>query len=71
MKLTLSNNDSDGYENVTQKVNSHYFKIYRAYSNSFSLSNIGKFSGVEFSKSVSKFRKKKKSLPFVHVLDKT
>ena len=48
MKLTLSNNDSDGYENVTQKVKSRYFKIYRAYSNSFNLSNIGKFSGVEF-----------------------
>ena len=48
MKLTLSNNDGDGYENVTQKVKSRYFKIYRAYSNSFNSSNFGKFSGVEF-----------------------
>ena len=48
MKLTLSNNDSDGYENVTQKVNSRYFKLYRAYSNSFNLSDVGKFSGAEF-----------------------
>ena len=48
MKLTLSNNDSDGYENVIQKVDSGYFKLYRAYSNSFNSSNVGKFSGVEF-----------------------
>ena len=27
---SLSNNDSDGYENVTEKVNSQYFKLYHA-----------------------------------------
>ena len=38
-----SNKDGDGYENVTQRVNSRYFKLYRAYSNSFNLSNVGRF----------------------------
>ena len=39
----LSNNNSDDYENVTSKVNSPYFKLYRTYSNSFNSSNVGKF----------------------------
>ena len=40
---SLSNNDADGYENVILKVNSRCFKLYRAYTFSFSLSNVGKF----------------------------
>ena len=32
---TLSNKDGDCYEDVSQKVNSHRFKLYRAYSISF------------------------------------
>ena len=40
-KMTESNNDGHGYENVTQKVNSPCFKLYRAYSISFNLSNVG------------------------------
>ena len=43
---SLSNNDGDVYENVTSvklKVNSRYFQLYRAYSNSFNSSNVGKF----------------------------
>ena len=40
---SLSNNDSDGYENVTETVNSHYSKLYHAYSISFNSSNFGKF----------------------------
>ena len=44
----LSNNDGDGYENVTEKVNSHHLKLHRTYSNSLNSSNVGKFSGVEF-----------------------
>ena len=39
----LSNNDDDDYENVTWKVNSRCFKIYRAYSISFNSSNVGDF----------------------------
>ena len=38
---SLSDNDGDGYERVTEKVNSHYFKLYRAYSTSFNSSNVG------------------------------
>ena len=39
---SLSNNDGDDYENVILKVNSCYFKLYHAYTFSFSLSNVGK-----------------------------
>ena len=34
---------SSGYENVTKKVNSRYFKLYRAYFISFNSSNVGEF----------------------------
>ena len=37
----LSNNDGDGYENVSQKVKSRCFKLYRAYSMSLNLSYVG------------------------------
>ena len=37
-----SNSKGDGYENVTWKVNSRCFKVYRTYSISFSSSNVGK-----------------------------
>ena len=39
----LSNNDGDGYENVTQKVKSRCFKLYPAYSMSLNLSYVGNF----------------------------
>ena len=45
---SLSNDDSNGNKNVTQKVNSRCFKLNRSYYNSFNLSNVGDFSGVEF-----------------------
>ena len=68
----LSNNDGDGYENVTLKLNLRCFKIYRAYSNSFNSWNVGKFFWSWILKKLSKFRKRKrKSLSCVHVLDKT
>ena len=37
---SLSNDDGDGYENVTGKVNSRCFKLYRAYFISFNSSNV-------------------------------
>ena len=40
---SLSNNDGDGYENVTYKVKSRCFKLHRAYSISFDSSNAGNF----------------------------
>ena len=60
---SLSNNDGDGYKNVTLKVNSHRFKIYRAYSISFTSSNVGKcfWSWIVWSWVVSKLRKRKES----------
>ena len=39
---SLSNNDGDGCENVTKKVNLRCFKRYPAYSISFTSSNVGK-----------------------------
>ena len=39
---SLSNNDGDGYETVTEKVNSRRLELYRAYSISFNSSNVGK-----------------------------
>ena len=48
---SLSKNEGDGYENGAQKVNSRYFKLYRAYSNSFNSPNVGNLffsAGVEF-----------------------
>ena len=38
---SLSNNDSDGYENVIYKVKPHCFKLDRTYSMSFNSSNVG------------------------------
>ena len=38
---SLSNNDGDGYENVTLKMNSRCFKLYRAYYISIKSSNVG------------------------------
>lgn len=56
----------DGFENVTSKVNSHSFKLYRAYFIYVNSSN------VQFQKTVSKFRKRKEnSSSCDHVLHKT
>ena len=40
--LSNKDGDGDGYENVTKKVNSRCFKLYRGYSISFTTSNVGK-----------------------------
>ena len=58
----LSNNNSDGYENVTSKVNSPYFKLYRTYSNSFNSSNVGKFFSSWILKDCIKVQEKKKKV---------
>ena len=39
---SLSNDNGDGYQNVTGKVNSRCFKLYRPYFISFNSSNVGK-----------------------------
>ena len=40
---SLSNENGNGIENVTQKVNSRCFKLHRSYCNSFNSSNVGVF----------------------------
>ena len=61
---SLSNEDGNGIENVTQKVNSRRFKLHRSYCNSFNSSNVGVFfSRVEFYKGRIYVHKKKKK-PF-------
>ena len=56
----ISNHDDDGYENVIQKVNSCWFKFYRAYSILFTLSNFGKCFWIWILKDCSKVQEKKK-----------
>ena len=45
---SLSNDDGSGCINVSQEVNLRCFKLHCSSSNSFNLSNVGDFSGVEF-----------------------
>ena len=45
---------------ITEKVNSHCFKLRRSYSISFNLSNVAKFSAVKSERTVSKVRKRKR-----------
>ena len=52
--------DDNHNRKFTQKVNSHCFKLYRSYSISFNLSNVGEIFWIEFQRTVSKFRKQKK-----------
>ena len=40
---SLSIDDGDGSEKVTFKMNSRFFKLYHAYSNSLKMSNVGVF----------------------------
>ena len=56
----LSNNDGDGQKNVTQEVNSHCLKLYRVYSISFIREMLKNFTGVEFQRTVSKYKKRKR-----------
>ena len=43
---SLTNDDGDGYENVTKKENSHCFKLYRAYSNCWQILSEFNFKGL-------------------------
>ena len=65
---SLSNNDVDGYKNM----NLHRFKLYHAYSISFTSSNVGKcFWSWILRDSIKLKEKKRKLLSCVPVLDKT
>ena len=62
---SLSNEGGNSIENVTQKVSSRRFKLYRSYCNSFNSSNVGVFfSRVEFYKERIYVHKKKKTFLF-------
>lgn len=55
---------ANGRGNVAWKVTLHFFNLYHHYSISLTSSNTSKFwsSGAEFLSTISKFRKRKKSL---------
>ena len=59
---SISNNDGEGYENVTKKVNSRRFKPYLAYSISFTSSNFGKCFWSWILKECIKVQEKKKKV---------
>ena len=66
---SLSNEDGNGIENVTQKVNSRRFKLHRSYCNSFNSSNVGVFfQELNSIKNVSTFTKRKRNLSFFSFL---
>ena len=60
----LSNNGGRRLRKRHLKVNSRCFKLYPAYSNSSIHKMLVNFSGVEFLKTVSKFRKRSRRLVF-------
>ena len=63
---SLSSNDGHGYENVTYKVKSRRLHIFRIYSISFIIGQIlANIFGVEFERTVSKFRKRKRKFCLV------
>ena len=69
---SLSNNESDGYENVTQKVNSRFLKLYRACSISFIRQMLVNFLELNSKGLYQSSRNEKgKLLSCVLVLDKT
>ena len=59
---SLSNNDGQGNENVTYKVNSRCWKLYCAYFTSFNSSNGGKFFCSWILKDCIKVQEKKKKV---------
>ena len=68
---SLRNDDGDGYENVTEKVNLRCLKLYRAYSIAFNSSNVGKFFRSWILKDCIQFQEISRKLSsFVPVLDK-
>ena len=54
------NNDGDGYENITWKVNSRCFKLYLVYSISNNSSNTGNFFLEMNSKGCTEVQEKKR-----------
>ena len=61
---SLSKEDGNGIQNVTQKVNLRCFKLHRSYCNSFNSSNVGVFFQELNSIKDCIFVHKKKKKPF-------
>ena len=57
-----SNNNGDGYENITPKVKSRCFKLYRAYSILFNSSNVVNFLWSWILKECIEVQEKKKKV---------
>jgi len=63
---SLSNNNGNGYENVTLNVKSLYFNLYRAYSILFSSSNVDNFFWSWILKDCMEVQEKKKKVMVLH-----
>ena len=67
----MNNDDDDpeGSQNVDKKINLRRFKSYGVYLDPINFSNVGRtFPGVEFLRTLSMFKKRKKTLSwYVHV----
>ena len=69
---SFSTAHGDGGGNVTLKINSRFFKLFRVYSSSPEMLKWANFPGVDFLGTTLKFRKRKKnSSSLVYVLHKT
>ena len=70
--VSTSNDDDEGSENVTKKRNLRPFKPYRVYLDRLICQMWAIFHGVEFLRTLSRFKKRKEnSSSYVHVLHKT
>ena len=61
-KIPISNDDGNDNENVTFKINSHFFKRPRDFPTRFECQMSVKFPGVEFLETTPLFKKRKKKL---------
>ena len=69
---SFSTDHGDGGGNVTLKINSRCFKLFRVYSSSPEMLKWANFPGVDFLGTTLKFRKRKKnSSSLVYVLHET
>ena len=69
---SFSTDHGDGGGNVTLKINSRFFKLFRVYSSSPEMLKWANFPGVDFLGTTLKFKKRKKnSSSLVYVLHKT
>ena len=69
---SIGNDHYGGSENVALKNEFKFFKLHRVYLQPFNLSNVSNFPGVEFLRTLSRFKERKGNFSsYVHVLHKT